>query len=157
MPSICWIRGRALESLISEARTWPVRETGGALLGHRDGKLSVIEQILGPGPNASHGFSHFEPDAKWQLGEGERIYAESGRTVAYLGDWHTHPHGSPNPSRQDRETAKMIATTQGFRSPHPLYAIASKRWHQLRRPSWRLRMMEFRNGKLAEVDLVVLD
>jgi hypothetical protein len=38
-----------------------------------------------------------------------------------------------------------------------MYAIASKRWHQLRRPSWRLRMMEFRNGKLAEVDLAVLD
>ena len=50
----------------------------------------------------------------------------------------------------------MIATTQSFRSPRPLYAIASKRWHQLRRPSWRLRMMEHHQGKLAEVDLVVL-
>ena len=76
MPGICWIRSRALESLINEARAWPLRETGGALLGHRDGELAVIEQVLGPGPNAGHGLSHFEPDAKWQLGEGERIYAE---------------------------------------------------------------------------------
>lgn len=156
MQGICWIRSRALESLLNEARAWPLRETGGALLGHREGSLSVIEQVLGPGPDAGHGLSHFEPDAAWQLVEGERIYMESGRTVAYLGDWHTHPHGGPNPSQQDRQTARMIATTRGFRAPRPLYAIASKRWHQLRRPNWRLRMMEYHQGKLTAVDLVIL-
>lgn len=156
MPGICWIQLGALESLLSEARSWPLRETGGALLGRRDGELAVIEDVLGPGPNANHGFSHFEPDAKWQLEQGKRVYAASGRTVAYVGDWHTHPHGRPEPSRQDRKTAKMIATTQSFRAPRPLYAIASKRWHQLRRPSWRLRMMEWYGDGLQEMELIVL-
>lgn len=157
MSGTCWIRRGALESLLSEARNWPLRETGGALLGRREGDLAVVEEVLGPGPEANHGFSHFEPDARWQLEEGKRIYTESRRTVAYVGDWHTHPHGRPEPSRQDRDTAKMIATTKGFRAPRPLYAIASKRWHQLRRPSWRLRMLEWHHGRLQEMELIVLE
>jgi integrative and conjugative element protein (TIGR02256 family) len=157
MPGICWIQRQALDDLLSEARGWPLRETGGALLGRRESELAVVEEVLGPGPHASHGFRHFEPDAKWQLREGERIYAESGRTVAYLGDWHTHPHGRPHPSSQDHRTAEMIATTTGFRAPRPVYAIASKCWHRLPRPSWRLRMMEWHRGGLEEMELIVLE
>lgn len=157
MPGICWIRRTALESLIAEARSWPVRETGGALLGHREDNRAVVERVLGPGPEAGHGYSHFEPDGLWQQGEGERIYVESGHTVAYLGDWHTHPHGGPHPSAQDRRTARMIAEDRSFRAPRPLYAIASKRWYQIRSPRWGLRMMEWRGGRLAEMELIVLE
>jgi integrative and conjugative element protein (TIGR02256 family) len=156
MPGTCWINRAALESLLDEARHWPLRETGGALLGYREGNVALVEHVLGPGPDASHGYSHFEPDVEWQLREGERIYAESGRKIAYLGDWHTHPHGGPYPSRQDRDTAKLIATDRGFRSPRPLYAIASKRWFECRGGRWRLRMMEWHRDSLAEMDLHVL-
>jgi integrative and conjugative element protein (TIGR02256 family) len=157
MPPTCWIRRKAYESLISEARRWPMRETGGALLGYREGEAALVEWVLGPGPKASHGYSHFEPDAAWQQSEGERIYAASGRTIAYLGDWHTHPHGGPYPSRQDRETAKLIATDEGFRAPRPLYAIASKRWYELRERRWGLRMMEWQRGELIETAISLLN
>lgn len=157
MPGTCWIRRAALEDLLAEARRWPLRETGGALLGRRKGELTVVETVLGPGPGASHGYSHFEPDGAWQQVQGERIYAQSGRTVAYLGDWHTHPRGGPYPSGQDRHTARMIARDVAFRAPWPLYAIAAKRWYQLREPGWTLRMLELREGELVEVELLTLE
>jgi integrative and conjugative element protein (TIGR02256 family) len=154
---ICWIRKSAFGELLNEARRWPMRETGGALLGHREGELAVVEWVLGPGPVASHGLSHFEPDGPWQQEHGERIYEASGRQVAYLGDWHTHPRGAPTPSRQDRKTARMIANDRGFRAPRPLYAIAGRKWRRWAHRPWRLQMLEWNEGALVEMQLVVLD
>jgi len=149
----CWFHPEALNALLEEASRWPMRETGGALLGWRDERSAVITHVLGPGPNATHGWSHFEPDGKWQQREGERIYLASGRTVAYLGDWHTHPHGQPQPSRQDRKTAKLIAEDVRFRAPRPLYAIAGKPWYHLRNSEWELKMMQWQDGSLQDIRL----
>jgi integrative and conjugative element protein (TIGR02256 family) len=157
MQGTCWIRRSALEELLAEGRRRPLRETGGALLGHRDGELAVVETVLGPGPGAVHGYSHFEPDAEWQQREGERIYERSGRTIAFLGDWHTHPRGGPFPSHQDRETAETIADDRAFRAPRPLYGIASKRWYARRESAWRLRMLEWHRGELVDVNLITLE
>lgn len=119
----CWIDRDALDDLHTEARRWRLRETGGALLGWHNESEVVVRQILGPGPRAKHGFSHFEPDAKWQGARGREIYAASRRTIAYVGDWHTHPRGAPVPSRQDRKTMAAIASDEDFRAPHPLSVI----------------------------------
>ena len=152
----CWIQSEALEKIYAEVGNWPLRETGGALFGWRDENGAVVKQMLGPGPKATHGYSHFEPDGEWQQAEGERIYEQSGREVAYLGDWHSHPRGGPYPSRQDRRTARMIAEDSAFRAPQPLYAIASKRWYELRDMRWRLRVLEWRGGRLEEMILTPL-
>jgi integrative and conjugative element protein (TIGR02256 family) len=156
MPGTCWIKDGALADLLAEARRWPLRETGGALLGRRETERTVVEVVLGPGPDAVHGLSHFEPDAAWQQEQGERIYAESGRTIAYLGEWHTHPRGGALPSEQDRRTAREIASEEGFRAPRPLYAIAAKRWHRLGERRWRLRVLELVGGELVEATLLRL-
>jgi proteasome lid subunit RPN8/RPN11 len=134
-----------------------MRETGGALLGHREADLTVVETVLGPGPRAIHGYAHFEPDAAWQQREGERAYERSGRTVAFLGDWHSHPRGGPWPSLQDEETAEAIAGDGGFRAPRPLYAIASKPWYGVRETAWTLRMMEWHEGTFVDIELITLD
>lgn len=157
MPGTCWFTRGACDRLLSELQGWPLRETGGALLGRREGDLAVVETVLGPGPEAHHGLSSFEPDHEWQQAEGARIYRESGRTVAYLGDWHSHPRGPALPSTTDQETAKMIAAEEAFRAPRPLYAIATKRWYQRREPAWRVKMMELFEGELAEMELITLE
>lgn len=122
----CWFERDALNELLAEARRWRLRETGGALLGWRSDTEVVVRHVLGPGPNAEHGFSHFEPDAAWQGARGRQIYAESGRTIAYVGDWHTHPRGRPTPSRQDRKVMRAIAADTGFRAPNPLSVIVGR-------------------------------
>jgi integrative and conjugative element protein (TIGR02256 family) len=131
-----------------------MRETGGALLGWREGKRTVVQRVLGPGPKAKHGFRSFEPDASWQNEQGRRIYAESQRTVAYIGDWHTHPFGAPNPSRQDASTARLIAEDPGFRAPVPLYAILGKPLRQVAaRPKWQIAIYEWRDDSFVPVRL----
>jgi integrative and conjugative element protein (TIGR02256 family) len=126
MSSRCWIDERALRELAAEARRWLLRETGGALLGWRDGRDAVVAALLGPGPNARHRLRSFEPDGPWQVEQGRRIYEATERKVAYLGDWHTHPFGFLTPSGQDRVAARLIAEDPGFRAPEPLSAIASR-------------------------------
>jgi integrative and conjugative element protein (TIGR02256 family) len=153
VPGRCWCDSSALDQLFREARRWPLRETGGALLGWRDPGESVIAAVLGPGPRARHGLRSFEPDAEWQNEQGQRLYVESGRTVAYLGDWHSHPHGGAVPSGQDRETAEMIATDPAFRAPRPLYAIASKPWRALRRRAWQLTVYEWDDEDFVALDV----
>lgn len=152
MPAHCWFRPDALTELYAEAHRWRTRETGGALLGWRDGDATVVARILGPGPQARHGVRWFEPDVKWQNEQGSRIYRASGRTVAYLGDWHTHPLGAPRPSRQDAETAKLIAEDTAFRAAIPLYAILGRSLGSLASGSpWRLAVFEWRDDDFAAV------
>jgi len=88
----------------------------------------VIARALGPGPNAKHGFFSFEPDYEWQVEHGRRIYRESNRCVAYIGDWHTHPFASPRPSWTDRKAARQIAEDPDFRAPEPLSLILGRSW-----------------------------
>jgi integrative and conjugative element protein (TIGR02256 family) len=112
--------------LLDEAERYRVRETGGALLGWREDKEVVVNRILGPGPRARHRFWYFEPDHEWQGREGRRIYHESRRTIAYVGDWHTHPRGATRPSPQDRKAMASIANDSDFRTPNPLSLIVSR-------------------------------
>jgi integrative and conjugative element protein (TIGR02256 family) len=157
VPGPCWCDSSALDELLCEARRWPLRETGGALLGWRDDGESVIAAVLGPGPRARHGLRSFEPDAEWQNERGRRRYIESGRRIAYLGDWHSHPHGGGAPSDQDRETVDIIATDPAFRAPRPLYAIASKPWRRFRRRAWQLTIYEWIGKEFAPLDVQVCE
>src|SRR5680860_325725 len=126
MLSRCWIDETALSDLLAEARRWRLRETGGALLGWRDGADVAVACVLGPGPDARHRLRSFEPDGPWQVAQGRRIYAATDRTVAYLGDWHTHPFGWPTPSRQDETAARQIAEDADFRTAEPLSGIVGR-------------------------------
>lgn len=155
MSDVCWCAEHALADLCTEARRRRVRETGGALLGWRGPEGPFITWVLGPGPKAHHGWSSFEPDAEWQSAEGARIYRATGRQVAYLGDWHTHPRGGDKPSAQDRKTAQMIADDEAFRAPTPLYAIA----HRSRRfrGDWRLTVYEVRRERLLALKVRIVN
>jgi integrative and conjugative element protein (TIGR02256 family) len=157
VPSRCWIDRRAVVELIAETRRFRLRETGGALLGWREGDQSVIARILGPGPDAVHRRHSFEPDAAWQTARGAEIYLASGRTIAFLGDWHTHPLGPPIPSDQDRRTAIELAADPACRTPTPLSAIVGySTWRPTRR-SPRLVVFELHDELLVPIEATVID
>jgi integrative and conjugative element protein (TIGR02256 family) len=151
----CWIAEETLADLWAEARQWRIRETGGALLGWRDGQNAVVARILGPGPNARHGFFSFEPDSEWQVEHGHRIYRESDRCVAYLGDWHTHPFAPPIPSWTDRKAGRQISEDRDFRAPEPLSLIVGSRWRSRRHPAGldSLVVYAWRNNNFQPLEL----
>lgn len=153
----CWIAEHALTDLWAEAKQWRLRETGGALLGWRDGRDAVVAQILGPGPNAKHGFFSFEPDFEWQVEQGRRIYNSSNRCIAYIGDWHTHPFAAPSPSWTDRNAAKQISEDADFRAPEPLSLIIGRSWRVSRSSDSSfnsLLVYAWRSGDFERLDTI---
>lgn len=112
-----------VKELLSEAlRTFPL-ETGGILMGFESGWQLVVTAVIGPGPGAVHRRRSFIPDAEWQSARVAEVYAQSGRTEQYLGDWHTHPRGSTRASLTDYFAARTIARHAPARCPRPLMLI----------------------------------
>lgn len=97
-------------------------ETGGIMLGWENGDI-VVSNIIGPGPRAVHRRASFDPDTEWQDHQLAEKYEASGRTLVYLGDWHTHPGGAPTPSRRDRKTLATIAGYPAARCAAPIMVI----------------------------------
>jgi integrative and conjugative element protein (TIGR02256 family) len=112
-----------MEGLLLEARRCAPLETGGVLLGWRDATDVCVTNIIGPGPRATHDRTSFMPDADWQAEQVALLYSQSGRRLAYLGDWHTHPGAAPIPSARDRKTLRVISRHRPARCPNPIMVI----------------------------------
>ncbi|WP_415877914.1 Mov34/MPN/PAD-1 family protein [Burkholderia diffusa] len=97
---------------------------GGVLVGYvASNNEPVVQHIIGPGPAARHKRQRFHPDHDWQCHRLDDIFeASSGRAV-YLGDWHTHPDGSPHMSWLDKRTLRGIARHRGAEMMCPLMLI----------------------------------
>lgn len=109
--------------MASHAAAFFPLETGGVLVGYVGSRAIEVTGIVGPGPNARHAPTRFSPDAVWQAERIAELYAESGRRLSYLGDWHSHPKGTPAASQRDRATLRHIAAYPDARCPDPLMLI----------------------------------
>jgi len=118
-----WIRHGACADLRAEAALHPRLETGGLLLGYLAAQGAVITTVTGPGPGARRTGVSFLPDARWQEQALAAVYVASGKTVSYLGDWHTHPQGTTVMSVRDRRTLTRVAGYGPARQATPLTAI----------------------------------
>lgn len=108
-------------------------ETGGILLGHhasvgRFGAV-VVRQLVGPGPAAVHEPRRFEPDHEWQAAQVAEHWARD-QSLEYLGDWHTHPRGSVDPSPLDRATLRVISAFPDANQPNPVMLIVALHPHR---------------------------
>lgn len=115
-------------------------ETGGVLVGYQAPSTHemVITAVVGPGPAARGGRDYFLPDVGFHQREVARLYEESGRTIEYLGDWHSHPLGSAWPSRLDRRTLRRVASSLEARAPEPVMGILAGN------PDWSLFVWQWR-------------
>jgi integrative and conjugative element protein (TIGR02256 family) len=132
MSKTAWTDKCILEQAVSESDVWCPKETGGVLMGYWSGKDAVITTIIGAGPKAVHRRYSFTPDDQWHAKEIARVYEESGRVITYLGDWHSHPYGSPRLSIKDLATLFRIATHKPARAPKPIMGILHSN------PNWEL-------------------
>ncbi len=140
------------DQVLSEAAEFAPLETGGVLLGFRDGGAGrdlVATELVGAGPNSKRDRCRFSPDGPWQRARIAERYEASGRTLAYLGDWHSHPTGN-GPSDLDRSTALRIATTEAARCPRPVFVIATRV-----AAGWELRAYRFAVRRLVRTRVAI--
>lgn len=149
---VVWIPTALLAQLHDLVREHAPLETGGMLLGWRNHGKVAIDATIDAGPGALRNRTGFTPDGHWQQQQLAAIYEQSGRTVTYLGDWHSHPHGPARPSGQDRKTAAAIAASEQARTPYPITLILGR---NRRRAQFLTRAYIHTDGKLRRATLQV--
>lgn len=149
-PGKIWLTDAVLKAMVVEARGTEPLESGGVLLGWRDpeGLELVVAQVIGPGPRATHRRTRFSPDNDWQREQIADAYVASGRTVSYLGDWHSHPGGGDTPSRRDERTARRIARSRSARARRPVMLILSGE-----RDTWLPSAYRFTGRRLRRMEI----
>ena len=83
-------------------------EAGGLLLGFRRGPHLEIIDITTPHPkDVSHGTFFYRCDPLHEK-YANKMWSKSKKTIDYLGEWHTHPEQTPNPSGLDVSEWKKL-------------------------------------------------
>jgi len=90
-------------------------ETGGMLLGAFDDAIGVVyvDTVAGPPPDSYLAERYFQHGLE---GAQERVDLESkrtGRTLGFVGFWHSHPYGPAYPSNTDEQGMAMIVAPDG--------------------------------------------
>lgn len=148
---VIWIPTAAASRIHSLAEGQFPYETGGVLLGYESGDAVVVQEVIGPGPGATHLRTFFSPDHEYHEYRIAEEYRHSRGVTTYLGDWHSHPLGALHLSRRDKATLKRIARFQAARVPEPVMLItAGPPWSI---GAWRLGASCFRTTRRLTVQL----
>lgn len=149
-----WIGRDTFSELIAQAERFSPLETGGVLMGWREGSDRIVAGLIGPGPRALHGRHMFLPDHAWQIDQIDRAFARTNGDLDYLGDWHTHPDGVAQMSEIDRRTLQKL----GRKVPDAVMLIGAQdeggwtanAWHQ---PRGRL----FQSASAQDCEIILMD
>lgn len=87
------------------------KETGGILVGSYDPDESAlrITDMSQAYPTDRCGRFHFSRNSSGHQKFMDDLWISSGKTKAYLGEWHTHNQAVPAPSLTDKNTWKRIS------------------------------------------------
>lgn len=103
IPTVLKMSVPAHNAIVDEVRAVDESlETGGVLLGHNLGQEVLIGAAGGPGDGALHRPTLFHRDTRHATQLASEAWDRD--RSQWLGEWHTHPHGSLMPSRLDLAT-----------------------------------------------------
>jgi integrative and conjugative element protein (TIGR02256 family) len=107
------------------AREAAPRETGGILVGRRQGADGVVIAASGPGPNAKATEQLFERDGPFCQEFLERVAAGADVPVDYAGEWHSHPASDATPSPRDIKSLEDTARDPDYLTESPVMVIVA--------------------------------
>lgn len=141
----------AADAVAAAAYAHEPNETGGIMLGTIEGKIATVAALIGPGPDAEHRPTSFDPDQAWQLEALGDVWQSAAADWRYLGDWHSHPGAGVRPSVRDWKVARLIASSPDARCPAPLMLIAAV-GESVRLGAHQLRTAWFRRVEVRPVE-----
>lgn len=103
----------ALCKVRQSALSWRNLETGGVLLGYRDGRTLRVLEAVAAGADARRTFAGCALRVEEILSEAERMALQFEPTLDLLGIWHSHPGADPVASDQDHETLRQVVGLNG--------------------------------------------
>lgn len=95
------IRKNVLEKLYGQRQTGMEPESGGILLGSYRGEHFEIVDATLPGIQDIRRPREFIRNCNIHQKQATKAWRESNGSVTYIGEWHTHPISSPDPSYID--------------------------------------------------------
>ncbi len=97
---------RAIISIQNEINIYNKVETGGALLGYFDKKNNAyyVNTVIDGGPKAIREIYNFKCDLDYTNMMIDKLVNDSNGSLRYLGEWHSHPQYTPEPSDVDLES-----------------------------------------------------
>lgn len=103
-------------------------EAGGILLGFRRGDhMQVVTATTPQRADRRHRYSFHRRDREHQR-IATRYWKDSGETMDYLGEWHTHPTTSPSPSAVDRAEGQVICNTKNKPMVFIIMGMSGRIW-----------------------------
>jgi integrative and conjugative element protein (TIGR02256 family) len=113
-------------------------ETGGILLGSLRGPhLEVVDFTTAGKEDLEYPFDFIRQDPCHQ-DRALRAWATSDQTVTFIGEWHTHPIGSPSPSSIDLKTWRSLVKR---RKQSMVFIIVSPQ-------AWRVHLLAYNAFRL---------
>lgn len=113
----------ALEVIRKQALGSGNEETGGILIGsyQDDGNVAVVTSATERPSDSISGKTWFQRGVR---GLKELLRDRWRRGEHYLGEWHSHPGGPPDPSGSDFREMRSISIDSSYRCNRPLLIIA---------------------------------
>src|SRR5699024_11897602 len=105
-----------------EVNRHPHQETGGIMIGFRTTEALIVTEVTGPGPAAVHQPLSIRFDEKYCERKARQLQNPT-KKINYIGDWHSHPFSKLKPSKVDKRSFTLKATTH-YCTPHPLTIIS---------------------------------
>jgi len=112
----------SLQQIVAECIHAGLNETGGILIGHysEDGSTAIVFEATARPPDSLADRTTFQRGNKGLRSLLQNRW-KNGRY--YVGEWHFHPGGLPEPSSNDFESMKSIAANQNYQCPEPVMII----------------------------------
>ncbi|ELT50860.1 Mov34/MPN/PAD-1 family protein [Brucella sp. ZJ1_1] len=113
----------ALRLIETEALASANKETGGILIGRyeNDGNVAVVTAATERPADSLAGRAWFQRGIS---GLTAKLRARWTQGEYYLGEWHSHPGGAPDPSSNDVREMRSISIDPSYRCPKPIMVIA---------------------------------
>ncbi|WOK09140.1 Mov34/MPN/PAD-1 family protein [Imperialibacter roseus] len=119
-----------IEEMILESRRHYPKEFGGILLGRYSDNLNtaIITDIMMP-IEYDNSRNHFR---RGNAGVKERLRLEFNKkpSIIYLGEWHTHPDSTPDPSQIDINTLRTLSQANTVMIENPIMLIIGLKMKQ---------------------------
>lgn len=112
----------SLQQIVAECINAGLNETGGILIGHysEDGSTAIVFEATARPADSLANRTTFQRGSK-----GLRSLLQNRWKAGkyYVGEWHFHPRGLPEPSSDDFESMKNIAANLNYQCPEPVMII----------------------------------